>query len=382
MGFSRLSALDGLRGYAALIVVFFHSILEVKPTLIDEILKKPVYTLNNIYDVFTKISLILFNGHAAVALFFVLSGAVLMRSLQKNHETGIIKLVLKFSTQRFFRIYPALIACLISVYWISNHLYQAFPTIFHDHFSIHQFWQNFFLFDTKIHGASWTLQVEMIAIPFVFLTFFLLKRDRYFWIFLILTLLYSIVFAVYQPIGLICFVLGFALISPRVNHFFSSLNSVSVVFFLICTLAIKHFFPQEETFVIKGIRWFLQGVFVFGLVGFVYHNHRGLFIKCLNHPISQYLGRISYSLYLFNVVGLHALIAVTQHYFPEWCANDPLIAGFCLGVALSLITIPVAHLAYEYIEKPGIKLGKWLIEAGSIQLRMRLIRPLKGSAID
>lgn len=356
---SRCSALDGLRGYAALIVVFFHSILEIKPTVIHDILKKPIYMLNSINDLATKFFLILFNGHAAVALFFVLSGAVLMRSLQRNQESHRVKLLLKFSTQRFLRIYPALVVCLIAVYWLSNQLYFIFPDIFHTHFSIHQFWKNFFLFDTEIHGASWTLQVEMIAIPFMLLTFFWLKKDRFFGVFFVLTLLYGTVFAIFQPIGFFCFVLGVVLTSSRASHFFSSLHPASVVFFLFFTLAIKHFFPQDESLIIKGIKWFLQSIFVFGLVGFVYYNHRGIFIKWLNHPISQYLGRISYSLYLFNLLGLHAFIAATQYYFPEWCERDPLTAGLCLGVVLSLFTIPIAHVSYEYIEKFGIKLGSW-----------------------
>lgn len=378
----RLSALDGLRGYAAFMVVFFHSILEIKPTLMDEVLRKPVYALNSVYDFWVKIFLILFNGQAAVVLFFVLSGAVLMRSLLNTDPSRLSfpRLLFKFSTQRVFRIYPALFVSLVGVYCLSNTLSEVFPSIFHEHFSITQFWQNTFLVSNQLHGASWTLQVEMMAVPFVCLTFFLLKSKGrvLFPMFLMLTLLYGAVFARHYPIGLISFLLGFLLTAPKIRDFFSWLHPRFFIVFLALTLSIKHLFPGGEIQAVKAILWGLQGISAFALVGFVCHNHRGLFIRCLKHPFSQFLGRISYSLYLLNVVGLHALIKLMQHCFPQWCVQDPLSAGLFVGVVLSLITLPMAYVSYEYIEKNGIKWGRRLSRPSQITVRGLVPRAFKG----
>ena len=71
------------------------------------------------YEGLTKIFLKIFDGEAAVMLFFVLSGAVLFRSLMRE-EDGIGGVAVKFYVRRVFRIYPALFDCLSPVHWLSR----------------------------------------------------------------------------------------------------------------------------------------------------------------------------------------------------------------------------------------------------------------------
>ncbi len=280
---------------------------------------------------------------------------------------------MRFAIQRTFRIYPALIFCLLAIYWISNALHQVSPTRFHTHFSINALWENLFLYKTTLHGASWTLQAEMLAVPFVFFAFCLFQKDRFFWTAFILTLLYGCLFAFYQPIGLMGFFFGFLVLLPKAKRFFSMLPPGFAFLFLFFTLSTKHFFPYDAGLMVELARRFLQGMSVFGLIAFVYYNERGLLIRCLNHPFSQYLGRISYSLYLFNVIGLHPLIEAMHFYFPDLCTHHSLTAGLGLGLVLSLITLPIADLCYRYIEKPGIRLGKWICQAGAFKHKVAQI---------
>lgn len=102
--FKRESRFDGLRGLAALIVLNSHFVCAFLPSLNSKFFPE-------IFDEFNKsnfwISLVqlppfslLFNGHAAVCVFFALSGYVLSIPF---HEGNIQKLYLRFFS-RYFRL--------------------------------------------------------------------------------------------------------------------------------------------------------------------------------------------------------------------------------------------------------------------------------------
>lgn len=66
-GFSlRNKLLDGLRGYAALAVLVFHSILMLSNYIVTDVLYTPIYQIKENYYKITKFFLLLFNGHTAV----------------------------------------------------------------------------------------------------------------------------------------------------------------------------------------------------------------------------------------------------------------------------------------------------------------------------
>jgi len=78
----------------------------------------------------------------------------------------------------------------------------------------------------------------------------------------------------------------------------------------------------------------------------------------LNSAISLWLGRVSYSLYLFHLPIFLALIhALAGHL--------PLVAILALALALSLCA---AEIAYRLIEYPAIRLGRWLTYRPDLRL--------------
>ena len=113
---ARNHQLDGLRGYAAFAVVFFHSIFS-DPTMAGRVLGRDFSELKDWYDILAKLILIIFNGQTAVVIFFILSGAVLFESLQRE-KGSISSVVGNFLIRRFFRIYPALVVCLLTC-WVA-----------------------------------------------------------------------------------------------------------------------------------------------------------------------------------------------------------------------------------------------------------------------
>src|SRR3954452_10985879 len=87
---ARIDQLDGLRGYAAIAVVLFHSILGPDPTMVGRVLYQNYSKLGSWSDAWAKLALTVTNGQTAVVIFFILSGAVLFDSLQKDNDSGLV----------------------------------------------------------------------------------------------------------------------------------------------------------------------------------------------------------------------------------------------------------------------------------------------------
>ena len=100
----RNEALDGLRGWLSVAVCIYHGILIPQGEAIYPIFFAPIGETTSI---FRKMVLQVVNGDLAVTVFFVMSGAVLFRSLQIQGEgRAALPLSIDFIIRRVFRIYP------------------------------------------------------------------------------------------------------------------------------------------------------------------------------------------------------------------------------------------------------------------------------------
>jgi len=70
----------------------------------------------------------------------------------------------------------------------------------------------------------------------------------------------------------------------------------------------------------------------------------------LSWRVVSFLGRISYSLYLFHAICLIALVHLMHSFLPLWC-----IEIVALGTSLLVST-----LSYDFVENPSIRLGRYL----------------------
>lgn len=357
----RNLALDGLRGYAALAVVIYHSILYFDPTLINRILYQPIHLISGSYDIAAKIILALFNGETAVILFFILSGAVLFESLNTQHPQNLLSTITKFSIRRIIRIYPALIFCLILFFATFKLLNFFWPAIYHT-FADKLFWENALLYDTSMHGASWTLKIEILAIPFILLGFYAHKLLGIAG--LLLFLVYS-VFAIKHrefvfnlfTLHACLFYFAFGLLIPTktARQFFSMFRKNDWLPLLLMLLFIRHVLPHKS-----ALATLLQGGFAFLLVGIVYHRRSLSFNTFLETPFSTYLGKISYSFYLLNVIFLDMICQLLRLH--PLAGTHYLEFGLLAGLFITLLTIPLAHFSEKYIERPSVKVGRILSE--------------------
>ena len=76
-----------------------------------------------------------------------------------------------------------------------------------------------------------------------------------------------------------------------------------------------------------------------------------------NHPIAQFLGRISYSIYLSHVLIMTAAQYMLLRYLPGLPQR---VHFWTLLAATTAGTILVSALLYRYVEAPGIRLGRKL----------------------
>jgi peptidoglycan/LPS O-acetylase OafA/YrhL len=357
---ARIHALDGLRGYASLTVVFFHSILifvGLRPEghRVNDMLVTSIWTTPRA-DLIGRLVICVLNGQTAVLLFFAISGAVLLHSMRAETPREWMILPFSFTARRILRIYPALIGCLIGLYCLSTALNVWWPAIF-SRFTARDFLENATLYAIPMHGASWTLQIEMIAIPFLLLAFALKRRFGV--AALVAIFCYSILVRENAALSLgsasaylwmPSFAAGMLAAhfakSGVVRETMTHGRWVASLFLLIFIGTITN--PAQAT----------QNVVEFGaaflLVAHIMSGEQSSLTRFLSRPTSQYLGRISYSLYLWNVPFLYVAARVfTDSKYGE----HYLSLGLATGAVITILTIPFAHFSERYLERSH----KWFV---------------------
>lgn len=108
------------------------------------------------------------NGYGAVVAFFVISGFVLARSLDRNFD------VLRFAIARVFRLYPAAIVTVA----IFAALYYGFGFILYPKASFEPLnvLANMLMVHVDIDVVMWSLKAEVAATPLIILCVWLFRR--------------------------------------------------------------------------------------------------------------------------------------------------------------------------------------------------------------
>ncbi|MEQ2847749.1 acyltransferase family protein [Bilophila wadsworthia] len=350
----RQQSLDGLRGFAALAVIFYHSILMFVPSgeKVNHLLGNTIFSLSG-YESYARFVLALVSGETAVMIFFVISGYVLMRSLNKDEQTHSGYSVFWFFVlKRTFRIYPALIGCLISMFIIYNGLNILFPHIY-PQFEIKDFLTNMTLYEIKVHGATWTLKAEMLAIPFILLAFVLRKYIGIFGV--ILLGAYSAILFEFPAFGfdyylisswLIYFVTGFLVYDLSNTSFVRDL--ISGKKWILILLGVIFFRPlfSISSLVTKFIQLFCIMILVSSFAGTNLNPLNSFFSK----KIPVFFGKISYSLYLWNVIFLNVFLHPVSRI--EWFKNNYIESGILVGILITVISIPFSIFSERWLERP------------------------------
>ncbi|PUE28095.1 acyltransferase [Limnohabitans sp. Jir72] len=336
----KLEAIEGSRGFAAVMIALYH-----------------MPELNDLF--FIKFS------YLFVDFFFVLSG-FLIATIYID-ELSSKKLIIDFFVKRLARLWPMMIfawilylAVLNIIGFIDNkNFILVHPTLFEIASQISMFY-GLGLGDGNIYNfPSWSISVEfLVYIIFGFVLLFFKDKYKYFIFFVLMSVSY--IFMLYvDGIQNECGFIKYGKCMDRVASI-GGLVRCLIGFFLGCTITlIKTKYKinakisiNKMTIMSCGSVFFLLSLMelnsylaflaplVFSIFVFSISFDVGLIHKFLSSKIMQFLGRISYSIYLLHLTILMILDKI-------WIYDS---ISFKIITYLFILIIS-SKVTFEYIEK-------------------------------
>ncbi len=363
-GLSRLASVDSLRGWAALLVVLFHA------------------QLRDPHAGTGVLHALMAHGDRGVQLFYVISAFTIFLTLAVREKKGSVS-YRSFFVRRFFRIAPLFYCSILFYIWLyglgprwalGNAQSISLANIISNFLFVNGFspyWIN------SVVPVGWSVAVEM--------TFYLCIPFLYSQIRSVSNAVILLVVSVLTSTAIFRWFYYHALISDaRLWHEFLFQNIVNqfpifilgIILFFLLRGRINSGEGKVRDGLYGGLAVFLSlsglvalafvkipfipGHFVYGLV-FVTLAY-GLLLwptRVMVNPLFQYLGQISYSVYLTHVLAIR-LATKTLEYLSH---NEvPAIVRTMHGLSFLPLcvfySIIIASITWRLIEVPGQKLGK------------------------
>jgi peptidoglycan/LPS O-acetylase OafA/YrhL len=319
-----------------------------------------------------SVLLFLFNGRAAVTLFFVLSGYVLGLSLRRADSGSFARTCWNFVGRRLFRIYPAFlfVTLLILVSLSTLHAWPFRPSTsdwYRLQFSLHptarDILRNLAFLDYSLNDPAWTLRIEMqcsLLLPLLHL----LSRHL-------------------RPMGKSLLLIALTLLPGA----FRELGGAKLYVFMFylgyllpdyAVMVVPRLAPRKAlsaaAVLLAMVLWIGSGVFRLPILARYAFEASGAALlilcignnllesahRCLMHPVARYLGRTSYSFYLVHLLCLY----VSAHFLLQWTELDTRTNSILVASVLWLGSAIVASILsggiYVAVEHPALQWSKRL----------------------
>lgn len=369
----KLAGLESLRGLLALWVVVAHVTARVisEETITKAHAQAPLEPLLPVY------------------VFMILSGFVIFHLLQREQESYGA-----FLLRRFFRLAPLYFAMLLLAALTVNfelrtldHLFWRNPHIY-DAIKIHretlaQFWPHFWSHALLAQGLvpefllpdanftfisqGWSISLEWQFYLLAPLVFWLIARRYYAGLGLFAAAMAGLLLLRYPSIGFLpnqfaWFALGIASFHVYRNCGWFARFHPRTHDLLLPIIGALLFFLLHNPWPV--LVWLLVLDVILAERAGLETRVTALLGRVLEWPALQWLGRVSYSVYLVHLAILYVVLrAITR--------LDEHLGGWKVLVlalpATIVLTLLVSALTYRWIEAPGMKLGKAL----SARLRAR-----------
>lgn len=380
---NRIHQLEGLRGLAALSVVFSHLVLTFIPVL--WITDQSLLVRQSLWvTVLTSTPLrIVFDGALAVKLFFVHSGFVLSYQFFAGSKTH--KAIMSASIRRYFRLTGPLAASVFFAYllmvlglmanskfasvlpqvsWLGK-FYKFDPNFFEA--ARQAFYGSYFQFNpaTTYNTVLWTISVELFGSYLVYasLAMFGFLRRRF--------ICYIALGFVTIRSDLFVFVVGMALCDFWVNRASQWVAALTQknrhllgwgLFILGLYLG-----PYRTTqFTLWQILSFLPPSFLnqVQLIGACCLFFSAIilvpFASLLQTKPVRFLGELCYSVYVFHLPILCSVGSLLGIYYVTNLGSDLSTTAWMVSLFTVVTTLALSVWATRFIDKPSINLGHWI----------------------
>lgn len=340
-----LPRLESLRGIAALAVAGYHVSNQLSAGSVSGWLDM----------VARHLIVACANGTGSVVTFFVLSGFVLARSLDRNSDP------VRFFRHRLFRLFPAAVAVvtlLTALYWKFG-FYVGFKASFEPTDVI----LNLLMIRSDINSVMWSMTVECVATPLILASVWLFKKhgERWLW-------------------GLIVLLVGLSSWGPYV-HLLGGFTNLAPLYAFVVGVLLHFRGPRYASGIGPGLATFegIAAIAIFCFCGTRTQSALILLLECLSSAtlialiawrpamtlfkpldfrLVRFYGRISYSFYLLHLLGISLAFRMMD---PGAMNADgmPLSLTIALATGISiLVTTPAAYVSWRFIETPAIAFGK------------------------
>lgn len=358
----RDTSADGLRGLAALNVMLCHFVAAFLPSLLRgnygdlEQAKNPLSLVEKIIG--SPVFTVLFNGNFAVLIFFVLSGYVLSSPALKNDNQKI--------RSRFWGRYlrlniPVCVACILSWCALKIGLYYNLDAgvITNSKWLLQQYARDV-SFKELIEIATikgvlgegvlippmWTIRVELIGSVVLLATLMLSPANRQVACIAVVSIA-VLLLRTADTIYLLCFFAG------CLCNWMTVSRRIALPLFLV-GLILGSYQPDGVTFMLPSLTADSKTLYnAIGAVSLTIALCRGgLFARSLANPYVQYLGKVSYSIYLLHFILLCSVSsAVVVTLGAGWVG---LSVAFILYV---ITTFSIAHFFTLTVDNSAVSLA-------------------------
>lgn len=342
----RLNQLDGLRGIFALMVVLMHF---------------------NISTSFFTNNFLVRQSYLFVDFFFVLSGFIISFNYVDN-VTDFAKFK-TFFLKRFIRLYPLLFFSVILyfLYFLVGEFVLSSIKVEHNplSFYIGELMDSLLFMNSNpilgdsqgMNAPSWSISAEVISYTVFAIGIYLLRGYKY--LYSIFIILACVAFMVFKnsytfrngDYGFVRGLLGFnfgVLTYWFYQKFKFQLKYAELPALILLVFAF-YFIDGDKVELYK-----LAFPLIFSITIYILLNSNGFLCKLLSSKIPQFLGRISYSIYLNHYL-LLTVVFIIFFKIMKFRILEP-YSSICLLVSLFVVII-YSYFTYKYIE---IGVGKYL----------------------
>ncbi|RZI86219.1 MAG: acyltransferase [Rubrivivax sp.] len=356
---NRFSPLDALRAIAAILVVWQH--------FSESFLRIPGVAANG--TAFYDIPWLVDFGRIGVVCFFLISGFIIPSSLKADQ----VEPIKGFAIKRFFRLFPAywasILAAVVVHHWMLQQNYSITTIVANT-----TMLQTFFG-EKHILGLYWTLQIELlfyISCAILFVAKVLHRPGALLSASLALLILFGIAQLyfkkhpdlappkeiAYAPFLMAIMFLGAvyraAYDSQWKNRQINYFAAVGTLFnFGIPLMVLLDFLWNHQRLTDSPIRFgtsHLLGLFIFAF---------GLYFLKNPPKFLIWMGKISYSIYLFHPIAMAFVIGISKsHGITGYHVSYYMLAG-------TLLCLAMAEASYRWIEAPANQWGHNLTKHGT-----------------